>query len=255
MLQSVLRSNESLSQHIELYLMKHFAKVLCIFIISACLTTTLKAADIHDFQSWFGLTVVGRLKSENQFFSKVRYEFLAQERNADDSTRFFQSLLRTGAGYQLTNHSSVWLGYDWLHTDDVFAPYATDTNSPWQQFMWENSYEYFSFMSRTRLEEQFVEGNSDVGWRVRQMIQFIIPIRYVPDLSVLTFDELFVNINGISGIDDPGTIQNRIFLGLSYGVSEHVLTQLGYMNQFIENFETDSFLNNILFFGVVLRFN
>ncbi len=238
-----------------MYLIKKLTKRLSIILLCSWCVTSVQAANIDDFQSWLSLAIVGRLGSENEALSKVRYEFIAQERTADDSTRFFQSLLRTGAGYQITHHSSLWLGYDWLHTNDVFVPVAIDTSTPWQQFMWENTYEYFSFMSRTRLEEQFVEGNDDMGWRVRQMLQFSIPITAIPDLAILTFDELFVNLNGISGIDDPGTIQNRLFLGLTYGVSEHVVTQLGYMNQYIEDFENDSYLNNILFLGLVLRFN
>lgn len=93
----------------------------------------------QDFQTWGNLTSIANicLNDKTQCF-KVWLE--GQLRFGDQSTRLSQTLLRTGLGYELTEHSSLWLGYAWTQTAKPFTSNPFDENRLWQQFLWINSY-------------------------------------------------------------------------------------------------------------------
>ena len=217
--------------------------------------TNITYAVTKDFQTWANFAITGSLSPIDTELSKVRYLALTQERFADDSTKFFQTLLRGGLGYEITPKFSLWAGYDWLHTENVFVTEAFNINTPWQQFMWQNDfYENFSFVSRTRLEERFFQNTGELIWRLRQLVKVGMPIGFIPNTELIISNELFINLNGIEGIEDPGLFENRFFIGLGYQINKNLGTQIGYLNQYVEDFESEDILTNILYVSISLSF-
>jgi hypothetical protein len=161
-----------------------------------------------------------------------------------------QSLIRPGLGYELTDQSTVWLGYARVGN---YLPDNTDIqeNRIWEQYNWSGSTPLGAFTSRTRLEQRWQANGGDTGSRFRQLFKFSWPISFLPGTDFVVWDEVFVNLYdtdwGPRLQSHTGLDQNRGFVGIGYRFSSEIKTEIGYMNQYIQTHTAaNDRLNNIL---------
>ncbi len=170
-----------------------------------------------DFRLWTPVYLTVKLPSKFIAYMEVN------PRIGDDVTNIDQLLLRPAIGYQLTEHLSIWQGYAWVgnfnqpHTPPQ-SPFFEE-NRIYQQVNYNHKFSHFKFLSRTRLEERWIEHADGTAVRFRQMLRADFPIPQAPDWALVAYDEVFVNLNtvGASTGKGPGAglDQNRFFLGIN----------------------------------------
>jgi hypothetical protein len=189
------------------------------------------------FGVWGSLTLQGDFKflSPDQG-SKFKWLIMDQSRTREDSpmgSRYSENLLFSQVGYQLNDNASFWLGYthDWIHPLD--KPNYQESR-PYQDFVWNQNFGDFKFMSRTRMEERINQASGDTGYRGRQLFQISHPLPFLKGLSAYVGDEALFYANQNS-FGKRGFSENRIFGGLSYQVTEAMGVDLGYLGQYVDN--------------------
>lgn len=87
--------------------------------------------------------------------------------------------------------------------------------------------------SRTRFEFRKREDFDDTSYRLRELIRASYPLPINPKVSIIVFDELFINFNNTDWNVRRGIDQNRVFAGLGYQANTHASFEFGYLNQHI----------------------
>ena len=109
----------------------------------------------------------------------------------------------------------------------------------WQQYEWSGPPFLGAFTSRTRLEECRQENGSDTGVRFCEFHKSNWPFAFRPASSLMVWDEMFVNLVSTDWGARQGLDQNRGFAGIGYRWTPQILTEVGYLNQFINTANTD----------------
>ncbi len=217
---------------------RRFACALVLIAIAPA-PTPVSAQTIEDGRTWWNVT----LQEEAGTMSPWRWYFEVQGRMRDGVDALDQLLVRPAVGYDLTNRSSVWVGYGYTPGFPVSGDVLTE-NRAWQQYLWNRPFARAQFVSRSRLEERAIEGNDVLAWRFRQQTRFTRPLP-VSRLSLLLWDELFVHLNSTrrtaSGFD-----QNRLFGGVAVAVNPAARFEVGYMNQYLDSFSGPDRSHHIL---------
>jgi len=137
-------------------------------------------------------------------------------------------LMRPAVVYNLDQSQSLWAGV--LHqTDGAFNPTEFRT---WQQYQRTDQTQKVIFLNRTRFEQRFKEGESDVGLRLRHMIRAQIPAGEESQWSVVLFDEVLWGLNENGSQAMRGFDQNRFFGGIRYDGPDRTFAEFGVLNQF-----------------------
>jgi len=101
---------------------------------------------------------------------------------------------------------------------------------------------------RTRLEQRFIENVDQTAWRIRQFIRAHHNLPALPRLTLVGWDEIFVNFNDTNLGPQSGFDQNRAFVGI--GVKPRPTsrwrTEIGYLNQTVRVESAGSRVNHIL---------
>jgi hypothetical protein len=202
---------------------------------------------VHDFGSWFSVNTQGKCNpcAEN---SKLRWWFDGHLRYLDDSDGFNQSIFRPGLGYQLNPNTNVWIGYAWINELPANGNPVFDENRIWQQLIWSKKVGQRALMSRSRLEQRFVETGSDMGWRFRQFCKMDRPFHEESSLSFVAWDEMFFDLNETDWGQQGSFSQNRLFVGLGkkFCGPNKPKVEIGYLNQFLRRKSADDRFNHIL---------
>lgn len=196
-----------------------------------------------DFRLWTPVYLTVSLPSKFIAYMEVN------PRIADDVTNIDQLLLRPAIGYQLTEHISLWQGYAWVgnfnqpHTAPQ-SPFFQE-NRIFQQVIYTQKFGDFKFMSRTRMEERWIEHAAGTALRFRQMLKLSYPLPVAPDWALVVYDEIFINLNSVDTLDEArrgvskgpgaGIDQNRLFLGVNKSFNQYVNVDLGYQNQMLNS--------------------
>lgn len=164
-------------------------------------------------------------------------------------------LVRPGIGYALTDRSTVFVGY--AHVTN-YPPIGglVQENRIWQQYQWSGPTPLGAFTTRSRLEERWQENGSDTGARFRELLKFNWPFSFHPAASFVLQDEMFVHLVSTDWAPPTakrGFDQNRAFAGIGYRWNSNVVTEFGYMNQYINTTTTDR-MNHIVSLNVFLDF-
>lgn len=198
-----------------------------------------------DFQTWGNVTVLGTFYKDKN--GKFKYWLEGQERIGDDSSRFSQTLGRVGIGYTITENSSLWFGYAWLHTGKPLAVLRpVNENRIWQQWLWIKINPRIELMNRVRTEQRYFNDHRKTAYRIREFFKVALPFQCCPDWYFVSSDEIFWHQNNFVGNNGRGFDQNRFFIGLGYRIHRNVNLETGYMNQYIHRFDVPNFLSNIL---------
>lgn len=207
----------------------------------------------EDFHSWGAVLATGAI---GQPSADLRYWLEGQGRFNDDSSRFNQGILRGALGKAVGARAVLWGGYAFIPTEPPGAANDTVEHRIWQQLTWQapGPIAGLSLSSRSRLEQRFVDGGDDTGWRVRQLIKATRPLDSAGRLYVSIWDEVFLNFNRTDWGADDGFDQNRIFAGLGARLAPGWVTEIGYMNQYVARPGRSDASNHILSMTLFLNF-
>ena len=194
----------------------------------------------EDGRVWFNLNAQGKLPAANwNWYAEV------QPRWRDEGGHLDSVLLRPAIFYKLSAKSSIWLGYANV-TNHPAGRSAFEENRLWQQYTYNfDPFHAFVLQSRTRLEERRIEATDDTGYRMRQMLRISRPLAGNAAVSLVAWDEFFINLNDTDWGAHNGTDQNRLFLGASWAVNPTVKLEMGYLNQYVNTQQVDR-VNHIL---------
>ncbi len=207
----------------------------------------------QDFQTWGNVTAIKPLDTLDSRLKNIKLWLEGQGRFGEDTSALSQAILRSGLGYALHDHLSLWLGYAWIPNEPPHAD-TFDEHRIWQQLIWSDSFFQGQVMLRSRLEQRFDERGDDVGWRFRQFLKYYRPFKQAPKLSWVVWNEVFIDLNQPDWKSDQGFDQNRAFLGLGWQIDKHTRTELGYINQYIRKPATQDAMNHILSLNLFLNY-
>lgn len=197
-----------------------------------------------DFRMWGNVTARGNFGPIDPDLKRWRWWMEVQTRARESGKEMDQLLIRPGIGYALTDHSTLWIGYAHVTNYPVVGDEIHE-NRLWQQHMWSGPTFLGGFTSRTRFEQRWQENGNDTGGRFRQFFKFNWPFPFHPAASFVVWDEMFVHLNTTDWGARQGFDQNRGFAGLGYRWQPQILTEVGYLNQYINTANTDR-MNHIL---------
>jgi len=214
------------------------------------------AAGVNNmFGVWGSITLQGDFKAVSPKLEKFNWFIMNQTRTRDDSTkgsRFTENILFSQVGYKFNQHASLWLGYahDWINPLD--KP-SLEENRAYQDFIWKQSFGDYKLISRTRMDERFLQGSNEAGYRPRQMLILKHPLPFLDGLSAYIGDEvLFYLTKNVFG--KQGFSENRIFTGLTYQFPQHVRLDLGYMGQYVDTKSGDNLFTHNLQANIGYKF-
>ncbi len=191
----------------------------------------------EDFRLWAPVYLTVNLP--NRFLAYME----VNTRIGDDVTNIDQLLLRPAIGYKLTDNISIWQGYAWVgNFNQAHKPPQSpffDENRIYQQVNYTEKFGSVKFLSRTRLEERWIDHADGTAVRFRQMFRFMYPLPIAPDLAFVAYDEIFANFNTVGSVQGKGPQagfdQNRFFLGINKTFSQYFNMDIGYQNQLINS--------------------
>ena len=221
-------------------------RVVTVFTVTLLLAVPASAED-QDFGAWFALAGQGHLGSAPD--ARLRWWFDGHFRTFEDSDGFDTSIVRPGIGYDLGKSATLWLGYGWIHTDPPSRS-NVDEHRLWQQFTWGTKLgerKLLDLYVRSRLEQRWLEGGDDTGWRFRQFLRVVRPLAPNSRWALRVWDELFLPLNDTDWGARAGFGQNRAFggLGLTLDREGKYTVEFGYLNQYINRRDTD-LMNHIV---------
>jgi hypothetical protein len=193
------------------------------------------AADnpFQDAGSWLQVVGEGSLKVIDPSLEKGRLWLEGQARFDDNWNHWYQGMARAALGYALSDRATIWAGYTWLPTQNVGKPHISQQDV-WPAFRYVLPTDFGTLTLRTMLESNFLRGDQ-VRVRPRQMIRFLHPLEFEPRLSLIAWDEIFVRLNDTDWGGNAGFDQNRAFAGLGWTFNPHFRTELGYLNQYLDD--------------------
>lgn len=107
------------------------------------------------------------------------------------------------------------------------------------------------------IEWRFVANDSQMAVRLRQRVKAHIPLPSVdPRLSLIGWEEIFINTNTVDWGPVGGFDQNRAFAGFGWEWDKqaHFSLELGYLNQYLHHPGRDDLLNHMLFTSFQFNF-
>ena len=187
-------------------------------------------AQTNEIGSW--LVYFGNQKIDNKW--NIQSDF--QYRNHQVLSQRNQYLLRAGVGYNLKeqNHNLL-LGFAYIATDsydEVNTFKATKFESRiYQQYLFKHKLSNANINHRVRLEQRIFP--NEFGLRGRYFVSMQKPLKgkVISKNSsyISAYNELFLDIKH-SRFD-----RNRLYLGVGYGITEHIRIETGYMIQAQKN--------------------
>lgn len=187
----------------------------------------------EDAGSWLQVVGEGSLKAVDPSLAKARIWLEGQSRFNNNWEHWYQGMTRVALGYSLSDRATLWAGYTWLPTQNSGKPYASQQDV-WPGFRYVLPAELGTLTLRTLIESNFVQGDQ-VRVRPRQMIRFLHPLAFEPRLSLIGWDEVFVRVNDTPWGGKSGFDQNRAFAGMGWTFNPNVRTEVGYMNQYLDD--------------------
>jgi hypothetical protein len=234
-------------------LLKFLFFVVLVFLITLQEASPVCADAEQDRGLWLMVASQGSFDQESPKLSRLRWWFDGHARFFNETDGYGQSIVRPGVGWAVTEGSTLWLGYGWIRNSPAQGP-DVDENRIWQQWTTGFSLGKAGLGWRSRLEQRFLEGSSDVGWRFRQFIKLTRPLAFDDRLRLVAYDEIFLALNDTDWGANAGFDQNRFFVGLSWQFVPGRSVELGYLNQYIQRSGQDNLVNNILSMNLLVNF-
>lgn len=222
-----------------------------------CLSVSTKAQN-QEFSGW-GAWFHNQKLSEHWGLS-----FDAQFRSADKWSYLKNPLLRPGVSYYFAKNKYATVGYLFTGThrktatENTFRP----EHRTWEQFIYSHKIKTAPVSHRFRLEQRYVGslGTNEAFFaqRFRYFVRGIVPVQKpAADFTQGTFvalqNEVFANVQNKDKTNKSVFDQNRGYLALGYRFSKMVDVEAGYLNQYINQVETNT-MNHVLQLALYTRF-
>lgn len=220
---------------------------IAMWVAIVCQTVRASAQTLDDTGLWFAAFGNGEVKSTVGEATPLLWWFDTHYRLRDDTSGFNQSILRPGVGLKLNEDQAIWAGYAWILTSPTQGN-DFDEHRFWQQWTSAAPLREIQFMHRSRLEQRWLETGDEVGLRWRQLLRVQRPMAESPRWTLIAWDEVFFNLNDTDWGARTGLDQNRAFFGVGFRRSTQasVRTEVGYLNQFVNNQGGHDGMNHIL---------
>ena len=96
------------------------------------------------------------------------------------------------------------------------------------------------------IEERFLTNIDLYSTRFRYLLSTKMPISKSKKLSLLIFNEFFINLNETTALGpQQGVDRNRLFTGFDYAFNKHVSAQAGYQFEYV-NLNSSARLEHLL---------
>lgn len=188
--------------------------------------TVAEPNPVHDFRLWTPVYLTVPLGGPIKGYMEANPRF------SDDASAVDQLLLRPALGYQITPTISLWQGYAWVTN---YEPGFSQEHRIFQQLIYSRKFSDFKILSRSRLEERWIDNAIGTSLRARTMLRGDVPLPGFSAVSLAAYDEIFVNLNSIRQGPESGFDQNRTFVGLNYQFTPQLNVDLGYQLQITNN--------------------
>ncbi|MCA9475703.1 MAG: DUF2490 domain-containing protein [Nitrospira sp.] len=188
--------------------------------------TAAEPNPIQDFRLWTPVYLTAPLGKRIKAYMEVNPRF------SDDASKLDQLILRPALGYQLTSSLSVWQGYAWVTN---YEPGFSQEHRIFQQLIYAHTFPTLKILSRSRLEERWIQNAVGTSIRARTMLRGDLPVPRLSGFSLVAYDEIFVNLNTINHGPESGFDQNRTFLGFNYQFTSNLSLDMGYQLQITNN--------------------
>ena len=215
-------------------------KLLIVFLLVLPAHLIAQDSDLGNWMIFFG---------NKKIDSKWNWHHELQYRNYNAIGDLEQLLIRTGIGYNLSeNNNNILLGYGYILSQNYIADTddKLDVNEHriYQQFITKQRFGRVNIQHRYRFEQRFVE--DDFRLRFRYFLAVNVPLNQT-EMTDKTwygsaYNEIFLNT------EDNVFDRNRLYVGLGYKLNSTVRFELGYMNQFLPDFNRDQ-INMVVFFS------
>ena len=229
---------------------------LTIRTLAACLafSPALVAQTQDDGALWAMWVGQGRLGEKDSSLGNWRWWLDAQLRWRDEGETYDAGIFGPGIGYAITDRVTAHFGYAWIDSDPAGRP-PVHEDRLWQQLTWNLPVDGFTLQSRTRLEERFIEDQSDEGWRLRQFFKLSVPFTEDRRWYLSAWDEGFYDLGDTRWGQREGFRQNRAFLGLGRVTDSAPASsvEVGYLNQWLDRVDSDR-VNHVLFLMYSISF-
>lgn len=219
----------------------------CFLLTAASLLLTSPAlAAQEDKQVWLANFSTIEVGDKVLLFSDV------QVRLTDGADRLGQVLLRPAVGYRITPSDTLFVGYAYVRTEPLSGT-PTDEHRMFQQALVRIAGKpgKVTVTGRTRLEQRWLEGRSDMGWRVRQMVRMDVPTR--AGVSAIAWAEPFVNLDTTTWGQRAGFDQLRVFVGVGVPLARGIALEAGYSGQYVNRFNAPDRMNHIGSLALTIR--
>jgi hypothetical protein len=207
------------------------------------------------YGGWGSIILKGDLKSLSPKAEKIHWLVMNQTRTRGEHTndsKFTENLLFGQIGYDVNKNLSVWLGYTHEWGDPLNKPSFRE-NRVYQDIVWKHDFGDYKLISRTRLDERFLESSSEKGYRPRQLINFSQPLPFGSNLSAYIGDEILFYLND-SAFGKKGFSENRIFTGISKQITSEIKLDIGYLGQYINTKSGDNIFTHNLQLNIAYSF-
>ena len=227
---------------------------IALALATSLVTASASAQPRDDGGLWLATLAQGRLAAADSSLGNFRWWLEAQARWRNEGEDLDMAFFRPALGYALSPRATAFVGYGLFDIDPAGAATHLE-HRVWEQLSLNLPIEGFALSSRTRLEQRFVEDESETGDRLRQQFKAMVPLTESKATYVSIFDEGFFDLNDTDWGQRAGFRQNRAFLGLGvYLDSAHKnAIEVGYLNQWIDK-TTEDGMNHILSISLFLNF-
>lgn len=203
-------------------------KTLLILLLLISVDTVCKAQD-SEVGNWFVYLGNQTFSNKWNFWNEVQY------RNYNFIGDLQQLVLRTGVGYNLTEHNNnILLGYAIINSHP-YVPNSDEKTSfnehrIFQQFITRQHFGRTFIMHRYRIEERFLPDDFRVRFRYLLLFNFPLNNKTMSDKTIYTSasNEIFLNA------ESPVFDQNRLYGGIGYVFNKNFRIEVGFMVQTFE---------------------
>jgi hypothetical protein len=206
--------------------------VLLIAVVFSIYTFTSQAHSemIHDFASWNGVLLQGKLTGNFEYYFEVQNRL---NQTLNNRNTF---IIRPALRYSFSEQFSLWLGYGWM---PIFSPFREE-NRIWQQVLYQDEVGLWQLAGRVRFDERWLSQTSEVSHRGRAMFRTLRFMDDKRDFALCGWDELFYNINSIPNGPMSGFDQNRFFAGINFKIGENARLEPGYLSVVVNQTDPQS---------------
>ena len=196
-----------------------------VLLAGAALAAPAHAAE-EDMQAWAAVT------ASTDLGKRTVLTLESQARMTEDAGRLGQYLIRPSIGLKLGPNTTVSAGYAFVHTDPV-GPAKSDEHRLWQQvaFRIAGDGTGVTLTGRSRVEQRWMEGSGDMGWRFRQQLKLTAPL--AGKVRAVAWTEAFLSLDDTSWGQNSGLDRWRNSVGLAVPLNRAITLEPGYINQWV----------------------